>query len=40
MNLGKKEEALAVFKLLINKFPLEEETKMAQQKIKELEIKQ
>ena len=35
--LGKKEEALAVFKLLIGKFPLEEETKIAQQKIKELE---
>ena len=33
----KKEEALAVFKLLISKFPLEEETKIAQQKIKELE---
>ncbi len=34
--LGKKEEALIVFKLLISKFPLEEETKIAQQKIKEL----
>ncbi len=34
---GKKEEALSVFKLLITKFPLEEETKIAQQKIKELE---
>lgn len=34
--LGKKEEALSVFKLLISKFPLEEETKIAQQKIKEL----
>jgi tol-pal system protein YbgF len=33
----KKEEALSVFKLLITKFPLEEETKIAQQKIKELE---
>lgn len=35
--LGKKEESLAVFKLLISKFPLEEETKIAQQKIKDLE---
>jgi len=34
--LGKKEEALSVFKLLVSKFPLEEETKIAQQKIKEL----
>ncbi len=34
---GKKEEALSVFKLLITKFPLEEETKIAQQKIRELE---
>lgn len=36
MELGKKEEALIVFKLLISKYPLEEETKIAQQKIKEL----
>lgn len=36
--LGKKEEALSVFKLLVSKFPLEEETKIAQQKIKELKI--
>ncbi|MFQ6109380.1 MAG: tol-pal system protein YbgF [Candidatus Aminicenantales bacterium] len=36
MELGKKEEALLVFKLLISKYPLEEETKIAQQKIKEL----
>jgi tol-pal system protein YbgF len=36
MDLGKKEEALLVFKLLISKYPLEEETKIAQQKIKEL----
>lgn len=36
VELGKKEEALSVFKLLIIKFPLEEETKIAQQKIKEL----
>ena len=34
---GRKEEALSVFKLLITKFPLEEETKIAQQKIRELE---
>ena len=34
---GKKDEALSVFKLLISKFPLEEETKIAQQKIRELE---
>ena len=34
--LGKKEEALIVFKLLISKYPLEEETKIAQQKIREL----
>ncbi|UCE22714.1 MAG: tol-pal system protein YbgF [Candidatus Aminicenantes bacterium] len=36
--LGKKEEALSVFKLLVSKFPLEEETKIAQQKIKELRL--
>jgi TolA-binding protein len=36
MELGKKEEALAVFKLLMAKFPLQEETKIAQGKIKEL----
>lgn len=36
MELGKKEEALVVFKLLISKYPLEEETKIAQEKIKEL----
>ncbi|MFQ5721360.1 MAG: tol-pal system protein YbgF [Candidatus Aminicenantales bacterium] len=36
VELGKKDEALAVFKLLISKYPLEEETKIAQQKIKEL----
>lgn len=34
--LGKKTEALSVFKLLISKYPLSEETKLAQQKIKEL----
>ncbi len=37
--LGKKEEALSVFKLLVSKYPLEEETKIAQQKIKELAAK-
>ncbi len=36
MKLKKNEEALSVFRLLISKFPLEEETKIAQQKIKEL----
>jgi tol-pal system protein YbgF len=36
LELGKKEEALSVFKLLISKYPLSEETKLAQQKIKEL----
>ncbi len=36
VELGKKDEALAVFKLLISKYPLEEETKIAQEKIKEL----
>lgn len=38
IELGKKEEALSVFKLLVSKFPLEEETKIAQQKIKELRL--
>jgi tol-pal system protein YbgF len=36
-NLGKTDEALAVLKLLVSKFPLEDETKLAQQKIQELE---
>ena len=36
MELGKKEESIVVFKLLISKYPLEEETKIAQQKIREL----
>ncbi len=36
LELGKKEEAISVFKLLISKYPLSEETKLAQQKIKEL----
>ncbi len=39
MELGQKEEALSVFRLLVSKYPLEEETKIAQEKIKEL-IKQ
>ncbi len=34
--MGRTEEALAAFKLLIAKFPVEEETRIAQQKIKEL----
>jgi tol-pal system protein YbgF len=36
-NLGRTEEALAVLKLMVSKFPLEDETKIAQQKIQELE---
>jgi tol-pal system protein YbgF len=36
MELGKKEEALSVFKLLISKYPFEEETRIAQEKIKEI----
>jgi tol-pal system protein YbgF len=36
-NLGKTDEALAVLKLLVSKFPLEDESKIAQQKIQELE---
>lgn len=36
MELSQKEESLIVFKLLISKYPLEEETKIAQQKIREL----
>ncbi len=38
LELGKKEEALAVFTILVSKFPLEEETKIAQQKIKEIRL--
>jgi tol-pal system protein YbgF len=34
--LGRKDEALVVFKLLASKYPLEEESRMAQEKIKEL----
>jgi tol-pal system protein YbgF len=37
--LGKNEEALSAFRLLVSKYPLEEETKIAQQKIKELTSK-
>ena len=36
MELDQKEEALSVFRLLVSKYPLEEETKIAQEKIKEL----
>ncbi|MFB0565054.1 MAG: tol-pal system protein YbgF [Candidatus Aminicenantaceae bacterium] len=36
IELGRKEEALSAFKLLISKYPLSEETKIAQQKMKEL----
>jgi tol-pal system protein YbgF len=34
--LGKKDEALAAFKLLVSKYPLQDETKIALDKIKEL----
>jgi tol-pal system protein YbgF len=37
MELGKKEEASSVFKRLISKFPLEEEARIAREKLKELE---
>ena len=36
MEMDRKEEALSVFKLMVSKYPLEEETKIAQEKIKEL----
>jgi tol-pal system protein YbgF len=36
MDLGKKDEALAVFKILVTKYPLQDETRIAQDKIKEL----
>jgi tol-pal system protein YbgF len=36
MELGKKVEALAAFRLLISKYPLQEESKIAEGKIKEL----
>jgi tol-pal system protein YbgF len=37
--LRRKDEALVVFKLLISKYPLEEEARIAQEKIKELSVK-
>jgi len=37
--LRKRDEALVVFKLLISKYPLEEEARIAQEKIKELSSK-
>lgn len=36
---GRKEEALVVFKLLTSKYPLEEEARIAQEKIKDLSAK-
>jgi len=36
VELDRNEEALSVFKLMVSKYPLEEETKIAQEKIKEL----
>jgi tol-pal system protein YbgF len=33
---GKKDEAVSAYRLLISKYPLEEETRIAQQKLKEL----
>lgn len=36
MELGKKDEALAAFKLLVSKYPLQDETRIAQDKIREL----
>ena len=36
IELDRNEEALSVFKLMVSKYPLEEETKIAQEKIKEL----
>lgn len=36
LELEKKDEALSVFKLLISKYPLEDETRIAQEKIKEI----
>ena len=37
--LRRKDEALGVFKLLVSKYPLEEEARIAQEKIKELSAK-
>lgn len=36
LELEKKDEALSVFKLLISKYPFEDETRIAQEKIKEI----
>ena len=36
LELDKKDEALSVFKLLISKYPFEDETRIAQEKIKEI----
>ncbi|MGB7296278.1 MAG: tol-pal system protein YbgF [Candidatus Aminicenantales bacterium] len=36
--LGRKDEALVVFKLLASKYPLEEEARIAQEKIKDLSL--
>ncbi len=40
MELGENEEAASVFKRLISKFPLEEEARIAREKLKELEYEQ
>lgn len=37
--LGRTDEALVVFKLLVSKYPLEEESRIAQEKIKDLSAK-
>jgi tol-pal system protein YbgF len=37
IELDRKDEALSVFKLLVTKYPLEDEARIAQEKIKELE---
>jgi tol-pal system protein YbgF len=39
VELKRKDEALVVFKLLLSKYPLEEEARIAQEKIKELAAK-
>ena len=39
VELRRKDEALVVFKLLMSKYPLEEEARIAQEKIKELSAK-
>jgi len=36
MQQGKKEEALATFKLLVSKYPTQEESQLAKQKINEM----